>query len=156
MIKAFKKLLKIRQDIHLVIVGNGILEKSINDTLISEISRIDFQNQTKMPIIYRLGDIFVLPSKGPGETWGLSVNEAMASGKPVIVSDRCGCHKNLVDDGINGFSFQANDLNDLSNKMEMILSEDLKKMGEHSRIKISDFNYVSFAKALGKIKIINH
>ncbi len=39
---------------------------------------LDFQNQQKMPLVYRLCDIFVLPSMGPGETWGLAVNEAMA------------------------------------------------------------------------------
>jgi glycosyltransferase involved in cell wall biosynthesis len=43
-----------------------------------------------------LGDIFVLPSAF-GESWGLAVNEALACGRPVIVSDRVGCAPDVVD-----------------------------------------------------------
>ena len=51
---------------------------------------------------------FVLPSGR--EPWGLVVNEAMASGLPVIVSDRCGCAEDLVANGTNGYLFDpAND-----------------------------------------------
>jgi glycosyltransferase involved in cell wall biosynthesis len=75
-----------------IIVGNGPLEqelkaKAAND---NRIIFIDFQNQQMMPVVYRLGDVFLLPSKGPGETWGLAGNEAMASSRPVIMSDKSG------------------------------------------------------------------
>jgi glycosyltransferase involved in cell wall biosynthesis len=40
-------------------------------------------------------DCLVLPSDF-GETWGLVVNEAMASGLPCIVSDACGCAEDLI------------------------------------------------------------
>ena len=63
-----------------------------------------FVNQKEMPSLYASCDVFVLPSIS--ETWGLSVNEAMASGKAVIVSDRCGCATDLVDHGINGYIFR--------------------------------------------------
>ena len=43
-----------------------------------------------MPIVYRLGDLFCLPSQGPGETWGLAINEAMACKRQVIASNKCG------------------------------------------------------------------
>ena len=49
-----------------------------------------------MPVAYRLGDVVVLPSRGPGETWGLAVNEAMACGRPAVVSDRVGCAPDLI------------------------------------------------------------
>ena len=76
-----------------------------------------------MPAIYELGDVFVLPSRGPGETWGLAVNEAMANGNAVIVSDKCGCAEDLVINGINGSIFKAGDINDLITV--------LKNMNEH-------------------------
>ena len=66
-----------------------------------------------MPIVYRLGDVFVLPSKGPIETWGLSVNEAMACSRAIIVSDRCGCGVDLVKEGINGYIFKRKSVKDL-------------------------------------------
>jgi glycosyltransferase involved in cell wall biosynthesis len=47
-------------------------------------------------VVYRMGDLFVLPS-AYGETWGLAVNEAMACGRPVLVSERVGCAADLVD-----------------------------------------------------------
>jgi glycosyltransferase involved in cell wall biosynthesis len=102
-----------------------------------------------MPLVYRLGDIFILPSKGPGETWGLSVNEAMACGRPVIVSDKCGCAYELIKEGVNGYTFRSGDVNDLVNKMQRMLDrDDLRTMGKNSRNIISNFNYQSFADAL--------
>lgn len=52
---------------------------------------------------YAAASCFVLPSTR--EPWGLVVNEGMASGLPVLVSTRCGCARDLVADGTNGFSF---------------------------------------------------
>ena len=70
---------------------------------------IGFQNQSRMPVVYRLGDVFVMPSRGPGETWGLAVNEAMASSRPVIVADCVGCAPDLVREGKTGMTFARGD-----------------------------------------------
>ncbi len=93
--------------IHLVLTGNGELETELKNHAGDKknIHFMGFQNQQRMPAIYQLADVFVLPSKGPGETWGLSVNEAMASGKPVLVSDKCGCAFDLVEEGKTGYTF---------------------------------------------------
>jgi glycosyltransferase involved in cell wall biosynthesis len=53
-----------------------------------------FLNQTEVSRAYVAADVLVLPSDY-NETWGLVVNEAMASGLPCIVSDRCGCAEDL-------------------------------------------------------------
>jgi len=58
---------------------------------------LPFQNQRRMPIVYRLGDLFVLPSS-TNETWGLAVNEALACKRPVLVSDKVGCAADVVDE----------------------------------------------------------
>ena len=62
-----------------------------------------------MPAIYRLGDLFVLPSQGPDETWGLALNEAMASGRAVIASTKAGGACDLIRSGDNGWMFQSGD-----------------------------------------------
>jgi glycosyltransferase involved in cell wall biosynthesis len=83
----------------LVMVGAGELQAGIDAIAAADPARfriLPFQNQSRMPIVYRLGDIFVLPS-GYGESWGLAVNEALACGRPVIVSDRVGCAADVVD-----------------------------------------------------------
>jgi glycosyltransferase involved in cell wall biosynthesis len=54
-----------------------------------------FLNQSEITQAYVAADCLVLPSEAT-ETWGLVVNEAMASGLPVIVSDACGCSDDLV------------------------------------------------------------
>jgi glycosyltransferase involved in cell wall biosynthesis len=83
----------------LVLVGGGELQAEIDAIAAADPARfrvLPFQNQSRMPLVYRLGDIFVLPS-AYGETWGLAVNEALACGRPVVLSDRVGCATDLVD-----------------------------------------------------------
>jgi glycosyltransferase involved in cell wall biosynthesis len=83
----------------LVLVGAGELQDEIDAIAAADPGRfrvIPFQNQSRMPVVYRLGDLFVLPS-AHGETWGLAVNEALACGRPVLVSDRVGCAADVVD-----------------------------------------------------------
>lgn len=130
---------------HLIIVGNGDQKSKLELTATDRknIHFLDFQNQQMMPVIYQLADIFVLPSRGPGETWGLSINEAMASAKAVLVSDACGAAIDLVQNGINGFVFHTDNKNDLTEKMNKLLENDtdLKKMGDSSLKLITEWNY---------------
>ena len=81
----------------IVFVGSGPLERDLKKQATENCIFLGFQNQKMMPILYRLADIFVLPSVGPGETWGLAINEAMACGIPVIASDKCGGAIDLID-----------------------------------------------------------
>jgi glycosyltransferase involved in cell wall biosynthesis len=83
----------------LVMVGSGELEAEVNAIAATNPNLfrvLPFQNQSRMPVVYRLGDLFVLPSAF-GETWGLAVNEALACGRPVLVSDHVGCAPDVVD-----------------------------------------------------------
>jgi glycosyltransferase involved in cell wall biosynthesis len=83
----------------LVMVGGGELSVEVNAIAAADPARfrvLPFQNQTRMPVVYRLADLFILPSAF-GETWGLAVNEALACGRPVLVSDRVGCAADVVD-----------------------------------------------------------
>ena len=173
LINAFIELSKTQKNIHLIIVGNGILEEelkkqastlqpfhpstsSTTSTLQpfhSSITFLPFQNQSAMPVVYRLGDVFVLPSAGPNETWGLSINEAMASRKPVLVSNQCGGAFDLVVEGENGYVFQSGNQRDLVDKMNLMLNQGLHKMGEASKEKIHNFTYNHFLNAL--ISVLN-
>ncbi len=65
--------------------------------------------------LYGLAEALVMPSLG--ETWGLVVNEAMASRLPVLVSNQCGCYHTLVREGENGWSFPPHDVEALRNLM---------------------------------------
>jgi glycosyltransferase involved in cell wall biosynthesis len=114
----------------LLIVGSGDAESKLKATAAKDtrVHFLPFQNQTKMPVVYRLGDIFCLPSRGPGETWGLAVNEAMACSKAVLVSDRCGCAADLVKDGENGYIFQSGNPDSLSDKIRLLYTSGLQNL----------------------------
>ncbi len=148
LISAFKTLTN--PSIRLVIVGNGLLEQKLKEAAAADerILFLDFQNQQMMPVVYRLGNVFVLPSRGPGETWGLSVNEAMACARPVIVSNKCGCAAELVAE--NGFVFSAMNQQDLEKTIRFFSDHrsPLNKMGEKSIRLIESFSFTKIAEAI--------
>jgi glycosyltransferase involved in cell wall biosynthesis len=75
----------------------------------ADIRFLPFANQSEMPARYLLADVFALPSRGVYETWGLAVNEAMHMGVPCLVSDRVGCQRDLVTEGVTGWVFASED-----------------------------------------------
>lgn len=140
---------------HLIILGNGPLEKKLKQKYsnTSHLHFIDFQNQSQMPVVYRLGEVLALPSKGPIETWGLSVNEAMACSRAVIVSDRCGCGIDLVKPNINGFIFRRNNLKDLLISMKLMVDNKarLNEMGKNSKEIIKDWCFEKICDPIEKL-----
>ncbi len=96
---------------HLVFVGNGDLEAELKSRAraIANVHFMPCQNQSLMPAVYRLADVFVLPSQGPEETWGLALNEAMASGRAVIASTKVGGACDLIEPAKNGWIFESGD-----------------------------------------------
>jgi len=141
-----------KPDVHLLFVGNGHLENELKQrgSVSNNIHFMDFQNQSQMPVIYQACDLFCLPSIGPAETWGLAVNEAMACGKAILVSDKVGCAVDLVREHLNGAIFKAGDVADLTDKLKDLTADDalLKKYGEQSRLIIKDWNFTNIALAI--------
>ncbi len=86
------------------------------------------------------------------EQWGLVVNEAMAAGLPVLVSNRCGCFEDLVIEGVNGFGFDPENSQELTNLMHKISSEEinLKLISEAAFKHIEKFSPKYFAQGLEK------
>ena len=125
-------------------VGNGKLEPELKSKK-ENIIFLNFQNQTAMPLIYGIADIFVLPSLGPNESWGLAINEALACGIPVAASTKCGGTIDLIDEE-NGFIFNPLDGTDS-------FIEKLVKFKANPRNNISDkfvkkFNYQRIVDAI--------
>lgn len=112
LLEAFRNL---SGEAHLIFVGNGELEEELKQRAesIKNVHFLPLQNQSSMPVVYRLGDILILPSQGPEETWGLAMNEAMASGRPVIASTMVGGACDLIKPNENGWIFASGDLGDL-------------------------------------------
>jgi glycosyltransferase involved in cell wall biosynthesis len=148
-----------KQNAHLLLVGNGVDEDQLksltgNSASAGNIHFLDFKNQSYMPVLYQAADLFCLPSKS--ETWGLSVNEAMACGKAILASDTVGCAVDLVKNAQNGAIFKAGDVNDLAEKLQQLINDkfQLVKYGEQSRIIIKDWSFTNIALAIEK-KVLN-
>ncbi|HYY57623.1 MAG TPA: glycosyltransferase [Pyrinomonadaceae bacterium] len=87
----------------------------------------------ELPRIYSQADAYLQPSLS--EPWGLAVNEAMACGLPLVVSDRCGCHEDLVREGVNGFTFDPSRPETLTEALDRLLARKSSwgEMGQSSR-----------------------
>ena len=110
LIAAMKELYTSQTKPALIFVGTGKMEKKLK-RLAPEAVFLGFMNQTELPPLYDLADVFVLPSER--EPWGLAVNEAMACGTSVIVSDQVGCGTDLLDESC-GRIFPAGDRDTLA------------------------------------------
>ena len=101
---------------------------------------------------YAHAGCFVLPSTR--EPWGLVVNEAMAAGLPVLVSERCGCSFDLVHEMENGFCFDPNDggsLTRLLTAMEQRSPAERAQMGRRSVEIIRQYSPQAFGEAIAGI-----
>lgn len=129
------------KDIKLVLVGNGDEEKKLlaMSKGRTDVKIMPFVNQSEMPIVYRIGDVFILPSKS--ETWGLAINEAMACSRPVITSNKVGCSVDLVDEGVTGWCFDYNKFEQLDTIFNNLDRYELKQTGSNALKKIQSWSF---------------
>jgi glycosyltransferase involved in cell wall biosynthesis len=112
---------------------------------------LPFANQSEMPARYAMADLFVLPSIGPYETWGLAVNEAMHLGVPCLVSDQVGSQRDLVTDGETGWVFRADTPSALRDKLGVALDaleKEPDRFGPAARERIQNYTYKQAAEGL--------
>jgi glycosyltransferase involved in cell wall biosynthesis len=138
----------------LVILGDGDLRASLVEQIsalgLREAVRLPgFMQYDDLPLYYGLAEAFVHASTV--EQWGLVVNEAMAAGLPVILSERCGCASDLVEHEGNGYLFDPLDVAGLSNLIGRMAFDghDREAMGRRSREIIANWNLDRFAHGLG-------
>lgn len=132
---------------YLLIVGDGgeraALEIRAREAAAGNIRFLGFRNQTELPRFYDLCNVFVLVSVN--ETWGLVINEVMNAGRPVIVSDQVGCHRNLVQNGVNGYVVEAHNPRNLADALGTVLADDRawQTMGDKSLEIVRQFSFDS-------------
>jgi glycosyltransferase involved in cell wall biosynthesis len=109
----------------LVIVGDGAAREALlgecADLGVREyVHLVGAKSYSELPVYYGLASAFIHASTT--EQWGLVVNEAMASGLPVLVSNRCGCAPDLVQEGVNGFTFDPLSVEDMAQRMSQLVA----------------------------------
>jgi glycosyltransferase involved in cell wall biosynthesis len=144
----------------LVIAGDGPERRAIDERIaalgltqaVRLLGRLAYD---QLPVAYGLAGAFVMPSKT--DQWGLVVNEAMAAGLPVLVSNSAGCSQELVEQGVNGYTFDPWDPNDLAQLLvRMSTSADLASMGRESQRIISLWGPSRFADGLMSAANLSH
>jgi glycosyltransferase involved in cell wall biosynthesis len=135
-----------------VLLGDGPLREALNSQLSTlnlhrHVHLPGFKQYDELPVYYALAKAFVHASTT--EQWGLVVNEAIASGLPVIVSERCGCVPEFIGD--NGFTFDPLNEDELTARlldMASLSDHDLERLREASRRIAARFGPELFGKGL--------
>jgi glycosyltransferase involved in cell wall biosynthesis len=110
LIQAFRRLLEHKPEARLVLVGDGPLRPEVEEMIRGIEDKLclpGYAPYSDLPKYYALADVFVHPAQS--EPWGVSVNEAMACGVPVVLSSGVGAAKDLVIEGETGFVFRVGD-----------------------------------------------
>ncbi len=135
-----------------IILGDGEQKEDLQQFVKEKnIQYISFQKGVswqQVPEYLALSNVLVLPSYS--EPWGLVVNEAMACGLPVIVSEKCGCAIDLVKNGSNGFIFSPNNIEQLTTILLKFMNQevDFKQMGQISEKIIQAYSPENVAKEM--------
>jgi glycosyltransferase involved in cell wall biosynthesis len=89
-----------------------------------------FRQLDELPRFYSQAIAFIHASTV--DQWGLVVNEAMASGLPVLVSRGCGCAPDLVQNEMNGWTFDPFNEDELADQMIRVAAMSQSKRTEMS------------------------
>jgi glycosyltransferase involved in cell wall biosynthesis len=136
--RAFVRLANEFDNVRLKIVGDGELHDEIARTLGPVSKRVEFvgfKDWDELPGEYARADVLCVPSRYDG--WGLVVPEGLASGLPVIATDRMGAALEFVETGRNGWLIRAGDEEALLSAMREAASMGLEEMGERARETVS-------------------
>ena len=137
----------------LVLLGDGTergaLESLVREYAIPDVTFAGFQQIEALPAYYAAAGAFVHPAVV--DQWGLVVNEAMAAGCPVVVSERAGASADLVLDGATGFRFDPTDdaaLATLLARVAAMPDAERTAMGRRAQAHVASWSPEAFAAGL--------
>ncbi len=154
-IRAYEKIQDIA-DSALFMVGDGPMRKELEEEVkrknIKNVKFFGFKNQTELVRLYAITDIFIRTDGFIKGDWGATVNEAMASGLPVIAPDTIGAGADLVREGENGFVYPFGDIDALAERVRTLLLDErlVESMKKKSFEIISNWSYKEDVEGLQK------
>jgi glycosyltransferase involved in cell wall biosynthesis len=134
----------------MIILGTGPdedeLRKQVAEASIPEVVFAGFQQFDQLIAYYAFAGAFIHPALQ--EQWGLVVNEAMACGLPIGVSKTVGAAYDLVEDGVNGFKFDPNEISSIEGALIRLAADPdhRERMANSSREIIQSWTPEHFAK----------
>jgi len=119
LLKAWRFVEENNHNYKLVIIGDGPLLNELKEIAGSiPLKRVDFlgamQNDSVLAYLHE-SDALILPSWA--ESWGLVVNEAMAAGLPVLLSNKVNAAGTLLKEGVNGYGFSPGNVSEMQEKI---------------------------------------
>lgn len=153
LIRAFRRLVESNSSARLVLAGDGPLRAQVLqmlDGLEDKVYLPGYVPYSRLPELYSVADIFVHPA--PSEPWGVSVNEALACGVPVLLSSGVGAGKDLVEAGRNGWIFPVGDHNALAQRLIELSRhpDDRRTMQEICQTSMHNWSYVQTARVFSQ------
>lgn len=139
------------KDVGLYLVGGSETEEYAALAHRFNVHNIHYINHVQLNELkdyYIAADLFVLPTRS--DTWGLVINEAMSFGLPVITTNTCVAGTELIDNGINGYIVESENVNQMHDKiMELLEENELRyKMGTNNLAKIKPHTYEKMASVI--------
>jgi glycosyltransferase involved in cell wall biosynthesis len=141
LVEMFKALLRMRPNLHLVVVGDGPYLKEMKSSLKGlPVTFTGYLEGEDLPQAYASSDVFVFPSTT--DTFGNVVLEAQASGLPVIVTDEGGPQENLIQNE-TGFIAHAGDMKAFMDPILKLIDEPdlLRKIRGKARTYMEDRSF---------------
>ena len=130
----------------LIIIGNGPdYDSLVQLSTFLSLKRVHFLgtiDNSNLPVYFFNSDGFILPSLS--ETWGLVVNEAMAAGLPVLLSNKINSCQSILHEGVNGISFNPLNIMEMAEAIFKYISLDIeakKAMSSESLNIINSMDY---------------
>jgi glycosyltransferase involved in cell wall biosynthesis len=130
-------------DVWLVLAGDGPVRQDLEDAA-RGLSRVRFPGYIpypELPALYAASDLFVHPARE--ERWGVSVQEALACGLPVVASSRVGAGYDLIEVGGNGFVYPAGNSKRLALQIGEALALDRTRVRERSADILARWDYAA-------------
>jgi glycosyltransferase involved in cell wall biosynthesis len=130
--------------VKLILAGDGPLRPNVAETTAGMKGSIylpGYLPYSQLPKYYAISDVFVHPAIG--EPWGVSVNEAMACGIPVLAAEGVGSGRDLIVEGKTGYTFPDGNNSALA---EIILKlyhdrDNVNLMGQAAKKQVQKWSY---------------
>ena len=145
----------IRREVGLVFVGDGPCKEALEReaSLVSPgiVRFAGFAQREQLAVYYGLAEMLILPTYT--DTWGLVVNESMASGLPILITEVAGCSADLVSENWNGKIVPARNVAALAAAMRELAThpEVSASMGRNSEKRIANYSAERWTEGILKL-----
>ena len=154
LLRAMQKMKLSDNEVGLYILGgqpNEECQVILNEMSMTNVHFPGLVTKDQLKLYYAAADLFVFPTRY--DIWGYPINEAMSFGLPIITTYQCNAGLELIEDGVNGYLVEAEDVAALSSAIITLLKDDELRieMGKRNYIKSKDYTSETMAESIYEI-----